>query len=85
MGTKVTLTLQGNTTSGYQTYVWQRSANAAGPWTDISDTLYVSEFKTEATGNDYYRCVVSCTGITVTSTVAQLQLNAALLRWYIYN
>lgn len=78
MGTPVILSLQGNTTSGYQTYVWQRAASATGPWVNISDTLYVSTFKTEVTGNDYFRCMVSCTGINVTSTVTQVQLNGAL-------
>ncbi|OQP48899.1 gliding motility-associated C-terminal domain-containing protein [Niastella populi] len=78
MGTQLTLTLTGNTTSGYQTYRWQKAASAAGPWVYISDSLYVSEFKTEATGNAYYRCVVSCTGINDTSAIAQVQLNAPL-------
>lgn len=78
MGTPVTLSLQGNTTSGYQTYVWQKASSATGPWTNISDTLYVSTFKTEVTGNDYFRCMVSCTGLNVASTAAQVQLNSAL-------
>lgn len=79
MGTTVTLTLTGNTVSGDQTYRWQRSTTVNGVYTDISDTLYVSKLKTEATGNAFYRCVVSCSGINDTSTVARLQINAPLL------
>ncbi|GAA0525306.1 Ig-like domain-containing protein [Chitinophaga japonensis] len=78
MGSIITLSLTGNTVSGYQTYRWQRAATLSGPWEDISDTLYVPTFKTEALANGYYRCVVSCTGISDTSATAQVQLNAPL-------
>lgn len=79
MGTIVTLSLAGNTVSGEQTYRWQRAATAAGTYTDISDTLYVPTFKTEAGGNAFYRCIVSCSGISDTSTLAQLKINTPLL------
>jgi hypothetical protein len=75
MGTVVTLNLTGNTVSGYQTYRWERSADGATGWESISDTLYVSEFKTEVYTNSWYRCIVSCSGINDTSTLAQVQLN----------
>lgn len=78
IGATITLSLTGNTNSGLQTYRWQRAAAATGPWENISDTLYVSQFKTEAVGSSYYRCVVSCTGINDTSTVTQITLNAAM-------
>jgi len=78
MGTTVTLSLSGNTVSGEQTYRWQHATTANGVYTDISDTLYVSTFKTEATGNGFYRCIVTCSGINDTSTIAQLKINAPL-------
>lgn len=78
IGTNVTLNLKNNTTSGYQTYRWQRAATLTSTWTTISDTLYIPEFISEAVGNAYYRCIVECNGISDTSVVAQLTVNAPL-------
>lgn len=77
MGTKVSLSLTGNTEGGGQKYVWQRAAGSSGPWTDISDSLDVSSFRYELMTTDtYFRAAVICgTGVSY-SDPAILALNA---------
>lgn len=80
LGEQVTLNLTGNSTGGFQKYVWQRAATATGTWTDISDTLYTPELVHELASPDtWFRCVVVCgTGIAY-STPVQVTLNPLLI------
>ncbi|NLR59502.1 T9SS type B sorting domain-containing protein [Chitinophaga polysaccharea] len=80
MGTSIKLDLAGNSTGGTQTYQWQRSASAAGPWVNASDTQYVSVFNTIIGIENYYRCRIICGGTdTAYSTTVKANLNPPLL------
>ncbi|SJZ49486.1 gliding motility-associated C-terminal domain-containing protein [Chitinophaga eiseniae] len=80
MGTAIKLDLVGNSKGGHQTYQWQVSANAAGPWKYVSDTQYVSVYNTIAGAEKYYRCAVVCSNRdTVYSTPVKVNLNDPLL------
>lgn len=66
-GVNFTLSLQ-NTTSGTGvTYQWQSASAAAGPWTNITGAT-ASTYTTSQTVATYYRCNVTCSGNTGTST-----------------
>ncbi|MBS0030263.1 gliding motility-associated C-terminal domain-containing protein [Chitinophaga sp. 22321] len=80
MGTSIKLDLTGNSTGGTQTYQWQRSVAASGPWVNASDTLYVSVFNTTIGIENYYRCRIVCGGTdTAYSTTVKANLNPPLL------
>jgi hypothetical protein len=68
-GQLILLDLTGNSYGTGQTYQWQSSTAATGPWTNIGtanayDTLTVAA----AAGTTHYRCVVSCGGSTENSS-----------------
>jgi gliding motility-associated-like protein len=77
MGTAIALTLNGNTESGYQTYQWQNAPTADGPWYNVGEPVYTKKLQTELF-YPYYRCVVSCTGLSVNSDVVQVNRSAPL-------
>lgn len=79
MGTRVQLSLSGNSEGASQKYVWQRAASAAGPWTAINDTSYASKLDYELSNTDiYYRAVVVCgTGVAYSDPVV-INMNPAL-------
>lgn len=80
MGTDIKLDLTGNSTGGTQTYQWQRSASASGPWVNASDTQYVSVFNTVIGVENYYRCLIICGGTdSAYSTTVKANLNPPLL------
>lgn len=80
MGTDIKLDLTGNSTGGTQTYRWQRSKSATGPWVNASDTQFVSAFNTTLSIENYYRCLVVCGGTdTAYSTTVMANLNPPLL------
>jgi gliding motility-associated-like protein len=80
MGTDIKLDLTGNSTGGTQTYQWQRSATATGPWVIASDSQYVSVFNTTIGVENYYRCLIICGGTdSAYSTVVKANLNPPLL------
>lgn len=74
-GTNFTLTLQNLTPGSGVTYQWQSAPAAAGPWTNISGATSSSYTATMA-ATTYYRCNVTCSGNTGTSTAAVVNLNA---------
>jgi gliding motility-associated-like protein len=81
LGTFVTLNLTGNSTGGFQKYVWQFGPSATGPWQDISDSLYSPQFLYELSSytNTYFRAVVKCgTGVSF-SVPVQVTINPPLL------
>lgn len=81
LGTDITLDLNGNSTGGFQKYVWQRGPSASGPWEDISDTLYTPQFVHELSSyaNYFFRAIVICSGSSAFSTPVQVSINPALL------
>jgi len=81
LGKPITLDLTGNTPGGRLTYQWQSGFTANGPWINITDTMYVSLFKTELGMNNYFRCRIVCSGTdTAYSTVAYVNMNAPLIK-----
>ncbi|HEU4472183.1 MAG TPA: right-handed parallel beta-helix repeat-containing protein, partial [Flavisolibacter sp.] len=81
LGQKIQLNLSGNSTGGFQKYIWQISSSATGPWTDLSDTLFSPEFEHELSSytNTYFRAIVICSGVQDISTPVQVLLNPALV------
>ncbi|MFY0254424.1 gliding motility-associated C-terminal domain-containing protein [Chitinophaga sp. 30R24] len=80
IGNDIKLDLTGNSTGGTQTYQWQRSSSASGPWVNVSDTQYVSVFNTTIGVDNYYRCLIVCGGTdSAYSTPVQANLNPPLL------
>jgi GEVED domain/Secretion system C-terminal sorting domain len=75
-GGSVTISLNGNSIGAGQTYQWQSSPNNS-TWGNISNTT--TFFNTIITANIFYRCVVTCNGLSDTSTVASVALNPATL------
>ncbi|MBL7727886.1 MAG: gliding motility-associated C-terminal domain-containing protein, partial [Dinghuibacter sp.] len=79
IGTPVALDLAGNSVGGGQIYIWQSGPSATGPWTNISDTLYIPPYNTFASVNNFYRCQIICNnGTAVYSTVTSITLNPPL-------
>lgn len=80
LGANISLTLNGNTSGGGQTYQWFAAKTAAGPWRAISESRYVKEFKTELGMENYFRCMIICGGTdTAYSTPAFVNMNAPLM------
>jgi len=81
MGTQITLDLTNNTPGGRMTYQWQASYTATGPWINVSDTLYVSQYKMELGMLNYFRCKIVCSGTdSAFSTIATVAMNAPLVK-----
>lgn len=81
LGTFVTLNLTGNSTGGFQQYIWQFGPSATGPWQDISDTLYSPQYLYELLShtNSWFRAVVKCGNGLSYSVPVQVNINPALL------
>jgi|GEM_PF-6590540 len=75
VGTTVQLTLAGNSVGGGQTYQWQESASASGPWSNIGSSSTVAATTISATSTKYYRAEVTCNGNTAASTPVQISVN----------
>ncbi len=63
--TTFNLNLTGNSLGEGQTFQWQRSDNANGPWSNVSNELTAPLFVATQTAGSYYRCAVKCSGGTV--------------------
>ena len=74
----VTLGLDGQTTGDGQTYQWEASTTINGTYAPVSGILTNPSFTVTATSNFYYRCVVTCSGNSATSTPVLLAVNPAL-------
>jgi gliding motility-associated-like protein len=74
-GELVSLGLVDNSQGIGQTYQWQSSASLAGPWTDISGVLPAPSFNVNPATTLYYRCAVTCTGMTEYSVPVQIVVN----------
>ena len=81
LGTTVLLNLSGNSTGGFQKYVWQTSSSGAGPWTDITDTLYAPEhnYTLSSYTNIWFRAAVVCGPVAEYSMPFQVVLNPAMI------
>ena len=77
MGTDIVLSLNNNTTSGYQTYQWENAASPAGPWVKVGELTYTKELKTKLF-HPYYRCLVSCSGFSAYSDPVQVNRSGGL-------
>ena len=68
------LTLQNFTNGTGVTYQWQSAASSSGPWTNVGPNshIYVTSISTAT----WFRCQVTCSGNTGTSTPVQVMLNA---------
>ncbi len=65
-GTNFTLSLQNTTSGSGVTYQWQTGPSASGPWTNAGPNS--PTWSTNQTVATYYRCNVTCTSNTGTST-----------------
>ena len=78
-GTPLVLSLTGNSGGTGQTYQWESATAIGGPYTPISAVLNAATFNTTSPlVTTYYRCAVTCSGNTQTSTPVQLTVNPPL-------
>jgi hypothetical protein len=72
--TSFTLSLTGATTGSGLAYQWQSSANGTSGWADISSAT-AATYATTQTASTYYRCNITCTNSSQTSTSTALQVS----------
>ncbi|MCE3281871.1 MAG: Muc19 precursor [Chitinophagaceae bacterium] len=77
-GSDVQLSLTGNSSGTGQTYVWQSSATAAGPFTDASASSTNFSYTANPTATTYYRAAVTCSGNTQYSDPVEVLVNQPL-------
>jgi FOG: PKD repeat len=61
---KVQLTLTDNSLGLQQTYQWQVATDAAGPYTNLGSVLVIPDTVITVQNSAYYRCAVTCSGMT---------------------
>ena len=69
------LSLQNATVGSGVTYQWQSAPSATGPWTNILGATNPN-YSATITATTFYRCNVTCSGNTGTSTPVGVTLNA---------
>ena len=79
MGATVQLGLGGYNLGAGQTFQWQFSTSATGPWTNLGGPMIFPDTTIFATGTLYYRATVTCSGNTSESTPVLVTLNPAFL------
>lgn len=72
-----TLSLSGATLAAGLTYQWQSAPSATGPWTSIP-TGTTPSFITSQTVDTWYQCIVTCSGLSATSSVVGVTTNSFL-------
>jgi hypothetical protein len=72
-----TLSLSGATLAAGLTYQWQSAPSATGPWTNIP-TGTTPSFITSQTVDTWYQCIVTCSGLSATSSVVGVTTNSFL-------
>lgn len=70
-----TLSLTGATMAAGLTYQWQSAPSATGPWTNIP-TATAPNFTTSQTVDTWYQCIVTCSGLSATSSVTGVTTNS---------
>lgn len=73
-GHPVTLDLAGFSGGGGQTYQWQEATLPGGPYNNIGTSQPVSDYTFTPSATNYYRCILTCSGLSDTSAVVQLNL-----------
>jgi hypothetical protein len=85
-GNAVSFNITGNTQGNGQTYQWQRSISAAGPFTDVGPVLASQAYTIpNITHDSFYRCKLTCTGVSDYSTPLQVMINIGLSGVYTIN
>ena len=72
-----TLSLSGATLAAGLSYQWQSAPSATGPWTNIT-TGTTPNFITSQTVDTWYQCIVTCSGLSATSSVVGVTTNSFL-------
>lgn len=72
----VTLGLINNSLGTGQTYQWQSAPAAGGPWTDLGTSQTAPSLLINPTSTLFYRCAVTCSGLTEFSTEVEVVVNA---------
>ncbi len=75
----IRLSLTGNSPLGNITFQWQASTSATGPWVNYGVSSYSPTFDSTTSVTNFYRCAVTCNGVTTFSTVTSVTLNSILL------
>jgi hypothetical protein len=76
-GVNYTLSLSGATQAAGLTYQWQSAPSATGPWTNIP-TGTTPSFTTFQNIDTWYQCIVTCSGLSATSSVVAVTTNSFL-------
>jgi hypothetical protein len=76
-GVNYTLSLTGSTQAAGLTYQWQSAPTATGPWTNIP-TGTTPSFITSQLVDTWYQCIVTCSGLSATSSVIGVTTNSFL-------
>jgi gliding motility-associated-like protein len=82
LGTNIALSLNGYNFGGGQTYQWEYSTSATGPWLPLGGPRLFPDTTILASGSYYYHVLVTCGGNTVISGNAQVTMNPAFLSGY---
>ena len=77
--TPIRLSLTGNSPLGNIIFQWQASTSATGPWTNYGVATYSPTYDSTTSVTNYYRCAITCNGVTSYSTVTSVALNSILL------
>ncbi len=75
--TPVTLTCTGYTVSGGIQFQWQSTADTTSGWSNITGATLASYSFTGISANTYYRCSVTCSASSITSST-----NASFIRFF---
>jgi len=75
LGTPIQLSLTGNSTGSGQTYQWEWSTSATGPWTPMGTVMLSADTVIEASGDFYYRAAITCGASTVFSAPVFVDMN----------
>jgi hypothetical protein len=78
-GNSVNFNLTGNSQGNGQSYQWQRSDAASGTYTNVGSVLTLAPFSIpNITHDSFYRCKVTCSGVSDYSTPVQVRVNPGL-------
>ena len=72
IGQTVNLSLANLTSGTGVTYQWQTASSSAGPWTNVATGGTSATLNSTPTATTWYRCLVTCSGNTGTSTPVQV-------------
>lgn len=77
VGDRIRLDLSNNSIGSGQTYQWQMSPDGVN-WTNIGPLQFIARYDHFMTTDTYFRCQVTCSTSTVSSTPVQVTLNPPL-------